>query len=82
MHIDTSPTGMVKRLPWSLKRPASLVLRHIQQGRFQRSLSLMVAGTSAVSALEVGYEHYRGSYSNPVMYTPAVLLGALTCAGV
>ncbi|MGH9560726.1 MAG: hypothetical protein ACRD3S_04660, partial [Terracidiphilus sp.] len=33
------------------------------------------------SGLEVGYEHYKGSYSNPVMYTPVILSGALAGAG-
>ncbi|MHB8754782.1 MAG: hypothetical protein ACYC92_07475, partial [Candidatus Acidiferrales bacterium] len=28
------------------------------------------------------YEHYRGSYSNPVMYTPVILSGALFVSGV
>ena len=54
----------------------------MQHGTFQRSLALMVAGSSAVSAMEVGYEHYRGSYSNPVMYTPVLLSGALTVASL
>jgi hypothetical protein len=43
-------------------------------------MSLLVAGSSLVSALEVGYEHYRGGYSNPVMYTPVMLSSALTVA--
>ncbi len=43
-------------------------------------MALMVAGTSVVSGLEVGYEHYRGSYSNPVMYTPVILSGVLAAA--
>jgi hypothetical protein len=43
-------------------------------------MSLLVAGSSLVSALEVGYEHYKGSYSNPVMYTPVMLSSALTMA--
>jgi hypothetical protein len=57
-----------------------LALRYVQHGAFQRSMALMVAGASAVSAMEVGYEHYRGSYSNPVMYTPVLLSVALTGA--
>jgi hypothetical protein len=59
-----------------------LVLDHIQHGTFQRSMSLLVAGTSLVSGMEVAYEHYKGSYSNPVMYTPVILSGALTVAGI
>jgi hypothetical protein len=59
----------------------SSALRHIRDGRFQRSLSLVVAATSLVSGLEVGYEHYKGSYSNPVMYSPVVLSAVLVAAG-
>jgi hypothetical protein len=34
------------------------------------------------SGLEVSYEHYKGSYSNPIMYTPVVLSGALAGAAL
>lgn len=57
-------------------------LEHIRQGCFQRSLCAVVAVTSVASGLEVSYEHYKGSYSNPVMVTPVVLSGALAAAGV
>jgi hypothetical protein len=54
----------------------------VREGRFQRWLSL-IAGVSAVlSGIEVAYEHYKGSYSRRVMYTPVILSGALTVAGV
>ena len=56
-------------------------LVHIRDGRFQRSLSFIVAATSVASGLEVGYEHYKGSYSNLVMYSPVILSGALAAAG-
>src|SRR5579863_7801510 len=69
----------------NLRLPASAVienaLEHIRDGRFQRSLSFIVAATSVASGLEVGYEHYKGSYSNPVMYSPVVLSAALAAAG-
>lgn len=71
-----------KLLPASAGDFAVCALQHIHEGRFQRSLSLMVAATSVASGLEVAYEHYKGSYSNPVMYTPVILSGVLTCAGV
>jgi hypothetical protein len=54
----------------------------IREGRFQRSLALLTAATSVVSGLEVAYEHYRGSYSRRVMYTPVILSGLLAVAGV
>jgi hypothetical protein len=58
------------------------IAHHIREGRFQRSLSLIAGLSSVVAGLEVSYEHYRGSYSNPVMYTPVVLSGALFMSGV
>lgn len=69
----------------TMKQAANLTevaLEHIRDGRFQRSLCLIAAGTSAVTGLEVAYEHYKGSYSNPVMYTPVILSGAVSAAGV
>ena len=55
---------------------------YIREGEFQRSLSLLAAASSALSGLEVSYEHYRGSYSQRIMYTPVILSAALTGAGV
>jgi hypothetical protein len=55
---------------------------YIREGRFQRSLALLTAATSVVSGLEVAYEHYRGSYSRRVMYTPVILSGLLALAGI
>lgn len=54
----------------------------IREGRFQRSLALIAAGSGLLSGMEVAYEHYRGSYSRRIMYTPVVLSAALTGAGV
>ncbi len=45
-------------------------------------MSFIAAGSSLASGLEVGYEHYKGSYSNPVMYTPVLLSGALSAAAL
>ncbi len=59
-----------------------MVAHSIREGRFQRSLSLLTAATSVISGLEVAYEHYRGSYSRRVMYTPVILSGVLAVAGV
>ena len=59
-----------------------IIENHIREGRFQRSLSLLTAATSVVSGLEVAYEHYRGSYSRRVMYTPVILSVLLAGAGL
>ncbi len=55
---------------------------YIREGRFQRSLSLMTAAASVLSGLEVAYEHYRGSYSRRVMYTPVILSAVLAAAAI
>jgi hypothetical protein len=59
-----------------------IIANQIREGRFQRSLSLLTAATSLISGLEVAYEHYRGSYSRRVMYTPVILSGLLAAAGL
>ncbi|MFZ0817943.1 MAG: hypothetical protein WAM78_20630 [Candidatus Sulfotelmatobacter sp.] len=58
------------------------LVHDVREGRFQRSLALIAGLSSAIAGLEVSYEHYRGSYSNPVMYTPVILSGALFVSGV
>jgi hypothetical protein len=59
-----------------------IIENQISEWRFQRSLSLLTAATSVVSGLEVAYEHYRGSYSRRVMYTPVILSVLLAGAGL
>jgi hypothetical protein len=70
---------------FALHNPAydlEILRNHIREGRFQRCLSLLTAFASLMSGLEVSYEHYRGSYSQRVMYTPVILSGVLTGAGI
>jgi hypothetical protein len=78
--VETTPqTGL------SLQHPMhdlEIVRNHIREGRFQRSLSLLTAFASLMSGLEVSYEHYRGSYSRRVMYTPVILSAVLFLAGI
>jgi hypothetical protein len=64
------------------KSAAAAADERIKDGRFQRSLALVTAVSSLASGLEVTYEHYKGSYSNPVMYTPVILSGVLTGAAL
>lgn len=63
-----------------VRRAGATVLEHVQDGRFQTTLCVAAAGSSFVSGLEVGYEHYKGSYGNRLMYTPVLLSGLLTMA--
>jgi len=79
---DALERSVNRSLPAPLSRVVTTTLEHLREGCFQRSLCLIVATTSVASGLEVGYEHYKGSYSNPVMYTPVLLSGALAGAGL
>lgn len=71
-----------RSLPAPLSAAVTSALEHLRKGCFQRSLCLIVSATSVASGLEVSYEHYKGSYSNPVMYTPVMLSAALAGAGL
>lgn len=63
-------------------RDLQTLAHQIREGRFQRSLALLTAVTSGISGLEVAYEHYRGSYSQRVMYTPVLMSVLLAVAGL
>ncbi|HEY8291110.1 MAG TPA: hypothetical protein VIG44_01415 [Thermomicrobiales bacterium] len=69
-------------LPHEVTDEGKLLLQHIREGRFQRSLALIAGFSSILSGLEVTYEHYRGSYSQRVMYTPVILSPALFAASI
>ncbi|HLL78324.1 MAG TPA: hypothetical protein VKT25_02425, partial [Ktedonobacteraceae bacterium] len=69
-------------LPRRVTREGLILDQHIREGRFQRSLSLLAGISGLIAGLEVAYEHYRGSYSQRIMYTPVILSAALGVAGV
>ncbi|MBF6590427.1 MAG: hypothetical protein IVW57_07825 [Ktedonobacterales bacterium] len=74
--------GRFESLPRLLTRDVGLVEQHIREGRFQRSLALIAGASSIFAGLEAGTEHYRGSYSQRIMYTPIALSGLLTVTGI
>lgn len=77
--METAEGSLTRRRP---EQDAETIARFIREGRFQRSLALLTAAASVISGLEVAYEHYRGSYSRRVMYTPVILSGVLAVAAV
>ncbi len=81
--LTTALERTAKRaLPHPMGAGAVSILEHLREGCFQRTLCCLVSMSSVATGLEVGYEHYKGSYSNPVMYTPVVLSGALAGSGL
>src|SRR5579875_4198000 len=74
--------SLQRLLPATPARDERVIVQHIREGRFQRSLSAITAFSSLLSGLEVTYEHYIGSYSQRIMYTPVILCGGLCTASV
>lgn len=82
LSIQSLDQSLEKVLGPELEHDLESVTNALREGRFQRGLALLTAVTSIVSGLEVAYEHYRGSYSRRVMYTPVILSVLLAIAGV
>lgn len=76
------PRGLLRLLPRPLAEEGISLDQHVREGRFQRSLALIAGLSGLLSGLEVAYEHYRGSYSQRIMYTPVIVSPALLLAGV
>jgi hypothetical protein len=74
---DGSPES---RRPAGLLEPFTDAL--LREGRFQRWMALVTGLSSVISGMQVGYEHYKGSYSRPVMYTPPISSLLLAGAGL
>jgi len=74
--------GKDRRIGTELETGMAEIDLDIREGRFQRWLALIAAASSALSGIEVTYEHYKGSYSRRIMYTPVILSAALTAAGI
>ncbi len=67
-------------------RPAPHVLdrmvRNVRHGRFERTLSLLTAAGSLVTAAEIYLEHDRAGFGNRVMWWPVLLGPVGAAAGV
>ncbi len=82
LSIESVDQSLEKALGPKLGHDLQLVTNALREGRFQRSMALLTAITSIISGLEVAYEHYQGSYSRRVMYTPVILSVLLGAAGI
>jgi hypothetical protein len=67
----------------AVERPAlERALREVRHGRFERSLSGLMALGAGVTAAEVYLEHDRASFGNRWMWAPVLLGPAGVAAGV
>ncbi len=58
------------------------VVRNIEHGRFERSLSGVTAFAAAVTTAEIYLEHYRASFGNKMMWSPIVVTPPVMVAGI
>ena len=58
------------------------MLKNIEHGRFERSLSGLTAVSAVITTIEVYYEHYRGGFGNKMMWSPIVVTPPVVLAGI
>lgn len=58
------------------------VVRNVEHGRFERSLSGLTAAAALVTGAEVYLEHYKASFGNKWMWSPVLLTPPLVIAGI
>jgi hypothetical protein len=58
------------------------MLRNVEHGRFERSLSGLTAAAALVTGVEIYVEHYRASFGDKWMWSPVVLTPPLVAAGI
>ena len=61
---------------------AARLLWNVRHGRFERTLSLLTAAGSVITAAEIYLEHDRASFGNKMMWWPVVLGPVGAAAGV
>src|ERR1700728_2414115 len=58
------------------------MVRNVETGRFERSLSALTAAGALVTAAEIYFEHDSASFGNKMMWLPVVLGPVGAAAGV
>jgi len=58
------------------------MVRNVQHGRFERSLSALTAAGAVVTAAEIYFEHDKASFGDPWMWAPVALGPVAAAAGV
>jgi hypothetical protein len=58
------------------------VIRNVESGRFERSLSALTAAGALVTAAEIFFEHDSASFGNKMMWVPVALGPVGAAAGV
>jgi len=73
---------MTPRKTTTALRGIDRMVRNIETGRFERSLSGLSAAGSLVTAAEIYFEHDKASFGNPWMWAPIALGPVGAAAGI
>ena len=58
------------------------IVKDIQHGTFERSLSGLTALAATITTAEIFFEHYRASFGNKWMWSPIIVTPPVVVAGV
>ncbi len=58
------------------------MVRNIEHGRFERSLSALTAFGALVTTAEIYFEHYKGGFGNKMMWSPILVTPPVVIAGI
>ncbi len=58
------------------------LVRNIEHGRFERSLSALTAFGAVVTTAEIYFEHYKASFGNKMMWSPIIVTPPVVIAGI
>ena len=58
------------------------MVRNVEHGRFERSLSGLTAASALVTGVEIYLEHYKARFGNKWMWSPIALTPPLVVAGI
>jgi hypothetical protein len=58
------------------------MVRNIEHGRFERSLSALTAVGALVTTAEIYFEHYKASFGDKMMWSPIVVTPPVVIAGI
>jgi hypothetical protein len=78
MKIQRSRQSAAGRTVYGIDR----MVRNVETGRFERSLSILMAGGALVTAAEIYFEHDSASFGNKMMWLPVALGPVGAAAGI
>ena len=78
MRIQRSRQSAAGRTVYGIDR----MVRNVEAGRFERSLSILMAGGALVTAAEIYFEHDSASFGNKMMWLPVALGPVGAAAGI